>query len=201
MKLKFERFEGIGSFTVRGRVELSQFRILAIGLESLVKSIEEPLVVNLTVSEIDPQYVKTMIELKTILSKNSKHKIYWIGKHRGLTDYNDIGLLFSRLGGFKLRQIGERLALDDEVFRLSARIEELKGEIDKLGGEGDQATKIVFENSILKEQNRGLKRAIQFMEARMKGQTRSDASDPEYDQKVKQALDDLKTAYGAEVKL
>jgi len=201
MKLKFERFEGVASFTIRGRVELSQFRILAIGLEALIKNIEEPLVVNLTLAEIDPQYVKTMQELKKILTKNSKHKLYWIGKFRGLTDYNDAGLLFSRLGGFRLRQIGERLALEDEVFKLNSKTEALKAEIDKLGGDGDQALKIVLENRILKEQNKGLKSAIRFMEARMKNQTRSSPSDSEYEQKVKQALDDLKTAYGAEVKL
>ncbi|NDG85916.1 MAG: hypothetical protein EBX52_12885 [Proteobacteria bacterium] len=201
MKLKFERFEGVASFTIRGRIELSQFRILAIGLEALVKTIEEPLVVNLTLTEIDAPYVKTMIELKKILAKNSKHKLYWVGKFKGLTDFNDLGLLFSRLGGFKLRQIGERLTIEDEVFKLKAKTEALKAEIEKLGGDGDQAMKIVLENRILKEQNKGLKRVIKFTEARMKGQTRSSPSDPEYEQKVKQALDDLKVAYGAEVKL
>jgi hypothetical protein len=201
MKLKFERFDGIASFTIRGRIELSQFRILAIGLETLVKTLEEPLIVNVSLIEIDAHYGVNLIELKKILSKASKQKIYWVGKIKGLTDFNDLSLLFSRLGGFKLRQTGERLALEDAVFKLNAQLELLKTEIEKLGGDGDQAMKIVLENQILKEQNRGLKKAIKFTEARMKGQTKSSPSDSEYEQKVKQALEDLKTAYGTEVKL
>ena len=201
MKLKFERFDGIASFTIRGRIELSQFRILAIGLETLVKNFEEPLIVNVSMVELDAPYVANLIELKKILTKASKQKIYWVGKIKGLTDFNDLSLLFSRLGGFKLRQTGERLSLEDAVFKLNAQAEALKAEIEKLGGDGDQAMKIVLENQILKEQNRSLKKAIKFTEARMKGQTQSSPSDAEYEQKVKQALEDLKTAYGTEVKL
>jgi hypothetical protein len=201
MKLKFERFDGIASFTLRGRIELSQFRILAIGLETLVKTLEEPLIVNVSLIEIDAQYAANLIELKKILTKASKQKIYWVGKIKGLTDFNDLSLLFSRLGGFKLRQTGERLTLEDEVFKLTHQVEALKAETERLGGDGDQAMKIVLENQILREQNRGLKKTIKFTEARMKGQTKSSPSDTEYEQKVKQALEDLKTAYGTEVKL
>ena len=166
-----------------------------------MKTLEEPLIVNVSLIEIDAHYGVNLIELKKILSKASKQKIYWVGKIKGLTDFNDLSLLFSRLGGFKLRQTGERLALEDAVFKLNAQLELLKTEIEKLGGDGDQAMKIVLENQILKEQNRGLKKAIKFTEARMKGQTKSSPSDTEYEQKVKQALEDLKTAYGTEVKL
>ncbi len=201
MKLKFERFEGIASFTIRGQVELSEFRILAIGLETLVKTIEEPLVVNVSLATIDPPYVKTMIELKKILAKAAKQKIYWIGRFRGLTDYNELSLLFARLGGFRLRQVGERLALEDSIFSLSAKLEAIKAELEKLGGDGDQASKIVLENQVLKEQNRSLKRTIRFMGERMKDQAKSKPSDNEYAQKVQQALEDLKTAYATEVKL
>jgi len=193
MKLKFERFEGISCFSIRGTVELSQIRILAIGLETLVKTLEEPLVVNFTLA--------ILIDLKKLLSKSAKHKVYWIGKGKGLSDFLSLSLLFQRLGGFKLRQIGERLTLEDEIHVLRARVEELKSEVDKLGGDADQAQKIVLENITLKEQNRMLNRITSFMGERMKEQTRSTPSDQEHNQKVTTALEELKTAYGMEIKL
>jgi hypothetical protein len=201
MKLKFERFEGISCFAIRGVVELSQLRILAIGLETLVKTLEEPMVVNFTLATLDPLYLKPLIDLKKNLSKGTKHKIYWIGKGKGLSDFLSLSLLFQRLGGFKLRQIGERLTLEDEIYVLRARVDELKAEVDKLGGDADQAQKIVMENITLKEQNRMLNRVTTFMGERMKEQIKSTPSDPEYNQKVTTALEELKTAYGMEIKL
>jgi hypothetical protein len=201
MKLKFERFEGISCFAIRGPVELSQLRILAVGLETLVKTIEEPLVVNFTLATLDPLYLKPLIDLKKHLAKTTKHKVYWIGKGKGLSDFLTLNLLFQRLGGFKLRQIGERLTLEDEILVLRARVEELKSEVDRLGGDADQAQKIVMENITLKEQFRMLNRITSFMGERMKEQVRSTPSDPEYSQKVSTALEELKTAYGMEIKL
>ena len=201
MKLKFERFEGIACFAIRGNVELSQLRILAIGLETLVKTLEEPLVVNFTLATLDPLYLKPLIDLKKLLAKSTKHKIYWIGKGKGLSDFLALNLIFQRLGGFKLRQIGERLTLEDEIYVLRAQVDELKAEVDKLGGDADQAQKIILENITLKEQNRMLNRTLTFMGERMKEQVRSTPSDPEYTQKVTTALEELKTAYGMEIKL
>jgi hypothetical protein len=201
VKLKFERFEGIACFSVRGRIELSQLRILAIGLETMIRGLEEPLIVNLTLAEFEPQYLKTLLDLKKILGKNSKQKIYWIGKAKGLTDFLSLSLLFSRLGGFRLRQIGEYLSAQDDLYELTARSEALKAELERLGGDGDQAQKIILENTSLKAQNRILTRTLELQDARMKEQTKSDPSDPEHDQKVSQALADLKTAYGEEIKL
>ena len=201
MKLKFERFEGIASFSIRGKVELSELRILAVGIETLTRSIEEPMIINFTQADIAESFLKPLIDVKKILAKNSKQKLYWIGKGKGLSDYLDLALLFSRMGGFKLRQIGERLTLEDDLFKLNAQIEVLKAAIEKLGGEGDQAHKIILENQILREQNRAFKATLKFQDERMKLQAASPASDPEHDQKVKTYLEDLKTTYGTEVNL
>jgi hypothetical protein len=201
MKLKFERFEGIACFSIRGPIELTQLRVLAVGLETLVKSIEEPLIVNFTLAVFDPLYLKTLIELKKTLTKHTRFKIYWIGKGKGLSDFLDLSLLFSRLGGFKLRQVGDRISLEDEVYSLSGRADTLKAELEKLGGDTDQTQKIILENLTLKEQHRMLSKTLNQMGERMKEQTRSNPSDAEYNQKVTQALEELKTAYGSEIKL
>jgi hypothetical protein len=201
VKLKFERFEGIACFSVRGKIELSQLRILAIGLETMIKGLEEPLVVNLSLASFEPQYLKTLLDLKKILGKNSRHKIYWVGKAKGLTDFLNLGLLFSRLGGFRLRQVGEYLVAQDEIYQLTTQSEALKVELERLGGDGDQAQKIILENTSLKVQNRILARTLSILEERMKEQTKNDPSDPEHEQKVAQALADLKAAYGEEIRL
>jgi regulator of replication initiation timing len=196
MKLKYEQFEGIGSFTVRGRIEASQFRLLAIGLESLVKNTPSPLVVNLTRAPFDEAYNKNLIELKKTIQKLTRQKVYWIGKVRGLCDYPEIGLLFSRLGGFKLRQVGDRLKLEDELFGLHEQIEVAKKKIDELGGDEDNAHRLILENKILREKLRILSQTVRTQEERMKVQQITSTTDPDHTEKLKTAREAIKTGFG-----
>jgi regulator of replication initiation timing len=196
MKLKYEQFEGIGSFTVRGRIEASQFRLLAIGLESLMKNTPSPLVVNLTRAPFDDAYNKNLIELKKTVQKLTRQKIYWIGKVRGLCDYPEIGLLFSRLGGFKLRQVGERLKLEDDLFELHQQIESVKKKIEELGGDEDNAHRLILENKILREKLRILFQSVRIQEERMKVQQITPTTDPDHAEKVRAAREAIKTGFG-----
>lgn len=196
MKLKYEQFEGIGSFTVRGRIEAAQFRLLAIGLESLVKNTPTPLVVNLGRAPFDEAYTKTLIDLKKAIQKLSRHRIYWIGKARGLCDFPEIGLLFSRLGGFKLRQVGERLKLEDDLFGIHGQIEAVKKRIEELGGDEDNAHRLILENKILREKLRILSQTLKIQEERLKAQQVTPATDPEQGEKIKIAREAIKTGFG-----
>ena len=196
MKLKYEQFEGIGSFTIRGRIEASQFRLLAIGLESLVKNTPSPLVVNLTRAPFDEAYTKNLIELKKTVQKLTRQKVYWIGKTRGLCDYPEIGLLFSRLGGFKLRQIGDRLKLEDELFGIHEQIESVKKRIEELGGDEDNAHRLILENKILREKMRILGHSVRIQEERMKTQQVTPNTDSEHAQKISAAREAIKTGFG-----
>jgi hypothetical protein len=201
MKLRYEQFEAIACFNVRGKIEATQLRILAIGLETLIKDLQSPLVVNLTHAEVDEVYLKTLIEIKKALTKLTRQKLYWVGKGKGLFDFPEVSLLFSRLGGFKIRQIGERLKLEDSIFSLQTQMEYTKAKVDALGGDEDNAHKIILENKILREQARILKSTLQFQEERIKAQEKVPFEDAEYEEKVKVALETLKTAYGSEIKL
>jgi regulator of replication initiation timing len=196
MKLKFEQFDGIASFVIRGRIESSQFRLLAIGLESLIKGGQSPLIVNLTRAPFDEAYVKYLLELKKTLQKTTRHKIYWIGKTRGLCDFPDIPLLFSRMGGYKLRQIGERLKLEDEVFGLQLQIEDVRRQVEALGGDEDNAHRIILENKILREKARILRQTLQFQEERMKGQQKTPPTDPDHGEKRRAAQEAIKSGFG-----
>jgi hypothetical protein len=196
MKLKYEQFEGIASFTIRGRIEASQFRLLAIGLESLVKETHTPLIVNLTRATFDEAYLKNLIELKKAIQKLTRQKLHWVGKTRGLCEFPEIGLLFSRLGGFKLRQIGERLKLEDEIFALNESLLIVKDQIARLGGDEDNAHRIILENKILREKERILKNTARFQEERMKRQVKNPSVETDHDEKVRAALDAIKTGFG-----
>lgn len=196
MKLKYEQFEGIGSFTIRGRIEAAQFRLLAIGLESLAKNTPSPMVVNVTRAPFDEAYTKNLIELKKAVQKLTRHKIYWIGKVRGLCDFPEINLLFSRLGGFKLRQVGERLKLEDDLFGIHEQIESVRKRIEELGGDEDNAHRLILENKILREKLRILSQTVRAQEERMKSQQSTPATDPEHVEKVRVAREAIKTGFG-----
>lgn len=196
MKLKYEQFEGIGSFTIRGRIEAAQFRLLAIGLESLAKNTPSPMVVNVTRAPFDEAYTKNLIELKKAVQKLTRHKIYWIGKVRGLCDFPEISLLFSRLGGFKLRQVGERLKLEDDLFGIHEQIESLKKRVEELGGDEDNAHRLILENKILREKLRILSQTLRAQEERMKSQQSTPATDTEHVEKVRVAREAIKTGFG-----
>ncbi len=196
MKLKYEQFEGIGSFTIRGRIEAAQFRLLAIGLESLAKNTPSPMVVNVTRAPFDEAYTKNLIELKKAVQKLTRHKIYWIGKVRGLCDFPEISLLFSRLGGFKLRQVGERLKLEDDLFGIHEQIESVRKRIEELGGDEDNAHRLILENKILREKLRILSQTVRAQEERMKSQQSTPATDPEHVEKVRVAREAIKTGFG-----
>jgi hypothetical protein len=196
MKLKYEQFEGIGSFTIRGRIEAAQFRLLAIGLESLVKNTPSPLVVNLTRAPFDEAYTKNLIELKKTVQKLTRQKIYWIGKVRGLCDFPEIGLLFSRLGGFKLRQVGDRLKLEDDLFDIHGQLVSIKKRIEELGGDEDNAHRLILENKILREKLRILSQTVRVQEERMKAQQATPVTDTEHVEKVRVARESIKTGFG-----
>jgi hypothetical protein len=196
MKLKYEQFEGIGSFTIRGRIEAAQFRLLAIGLESLAKNTPSPMVVNVTRAPFDEAYTKNLIELKKAVQKLTRHKIYWIGKVRGLCDFPEISLLFSRLGGFKLRQVGERLKLEDDLFGIHEQIESVRKRIEELGGDEDNAHRLILENKILREKLRILSQTVRAQEERMKSQQSTPATDTEHVEKVRVAREAIKTGFG-----
>jgi hypothetical protein len=201
VKLKYEQFEGISAFSIRGRIESTQVRLLAIGLETLVKDLQTPLIVNLGLADIDEAYLKTLLELKKILSKSTRQKLHWVGTLKGLCEFKDLGLLFSRLNGFKIRQIGERLKLEGEIHLIYAQVEQVKAQVEKLGGDESNAHKIILENRILREQQRILKNTISLQVERMKLQKLVPTQDSEYAEKVKGALEALKSGYGSDLKL
>ncbi len=188
MKLRFERFEGLCCFSIRGPVTPLQHRVLEVGLETLAKSLKEPLVVNMMLAEVsDPSTISFLTEVKKKIAEITKLKIQWITPHKPLGDYAALNIFTSRLTGFKTRQIGERIAMDDDVYELQLKVQKVESRILELGGDHDRARAIILENRVLKEQFRILHESIEFQQARMGKQTRHPSEDEESVLKIKTA--------------
>jgi hypothetical protein len=194
VKLRFERFEGLSCFSIRGPISESSHKILEVGLETLCKTLAETLVVNLTLATFDANTTKYLIDVKKKIATLTKFKIHWITSQKGLSDFIAINVFTSRLTGFKSRQIGERIQLEDEVYTLQSRTLEVEKRILELGGDHDRAQAIILENRTLKAQEKVLKAAVRFQEERMKLQTKIPSLDLEVIEKTKIALDEFNQA-------
>ena len=201
MKLRFERFDGLACFSIRGAIRLEDLRILEIGLETLCKELQETLLVNLSLATVNDSAQAPLIVFKKKLPSLTKQKIYWVSKTKNVGDYNAIEVFTSRLTGFKSRQIGERIKLEDDIHFLQEQVNALEAKVMALGGDADRAQQIILENRILKAQESILKNSIQFQVKRTKIQAKIPLIDEEALQKIDAALGELKTYYSQDLSL
>jgi hypothetical protein len=201
VKLKFERFEGLSSFSVRGEITAAQIKILQIGLENLVKDLDSTLVVNLRLAKIDDSLTPVIQAIKKSLAPPEKIKLHWISSVKGVGDFSTLVVFTSRLTGFKHRQIGERLVLDDEIYELNQQLIELQEKVNGLSGNEDKALAHILENRTLKAQERVLKETIKHQKERLKLQVHIPTVNEELPEKMKVAREALKAAYGVEYDL
>jgi hypothetical protein len=201
VKLKYERFEGLGCLYVRGPVDDKFGRLLQIGVETIARDLEETLVVNLTHALVSPTQVPVLVEFKKKADLLTNHKLYWISRDRAFGDFPTVELLVSRMSGAKSRQIGERIKMDDEVYLLTLRTQELQEKILQLGGDEDNAIKLIMENASLKEQKRILETVVKYQTARAKLQVLEPSADRDIGQKIEEGLELLKQYYGREIDL
>jgi hypothetical protein len=204
MKLKYERFEGLGCFSIRGAVDVNQFKLVVVGLESLMKDLEETLLVNLSNATFaDANLVTGLAELKKKLASLTKQKIYWISKERGIGDFPNTDLIVQRMSGFKFRQIGDRIKLDDQLYIAAEAIRVCEARIAELGGDEANARKVILENKVLREQKRILTECMKWQDFRLKKQSHVASTDPESEVKTAEAVkavnEAMKAAFGTEV--
>lgn len=201
MKLKYERFEGLGCLYVRGPIDDRFGKLLPVGIETISKDLEESLVVNLTLAAIAPTQMPLLVDFKKRIGETTQQKIYWISKDRTIGDFPTIEILVSRMSGAKARQIGERIKADDEVYALTLKTQELQAKILQLGGDEDNAIKLIMENASLKEQKRILETIIRYQMARGKLHVLAPSQDRDIKQKTEEQLELLKQYYGKEIDL
>ena len=199
MKLRFERFEGLSCFSIRESVAPSDLKLLEIGLESLCKNLSETLLVNLNLALVSDSAQPALLAIKKKLPALTTQKIYWVSKTKAVGDFASIELFTSRLTGFKSRQIGERIKLEDDIHFLQEQVHALEAKVIEKGGVADRAQQLILENRIFKAQEAVLKSTIAFQVKRLKAQVKVPTDDDEIEQKIKAALAELKTYYGQDL--
>ena len=202
MKLRFERFEGLNSFSVRGEVSAPEIKILQIGLENMVKDLEAPLVVNLTQAKFQDGMAPVLQAIKKNLVPQTQHKIHWISTVKNVGDFPALNAFVTRLTGSKHRQIGERLQLDDQVHELHDRVQKMEARVAETSGDEQKAAELILQNQVLKAQERVLKETLHFQRERMKHQGHTASENPdEVVEKTATAIAEIKKAYGMDFNL
>lgn len=191
MKLKLERFEGLSCLSIRGHIDSSQHKILEVGVSTICKSLEEALVINLTLAQVDAATIKFLVGLKKKVATLSKFKIHWITPVKEYGDFSTFTVFTSRMTGSKVRHIGERIQLEDEVYALRLQVDAVTAKTLELGGDQHRTEALILENKSMKVQERVLKESIHWQEERMKLQEPSLSADPEFNEKLKSALAEL----------
>ena len=201
MKLRFERFEGLAVFSVRGELSPSDMRILEVGLESLMKDLSFPLVLNLSLAKIQTIVIPTLQGIKKALPSQTDKKIHWISEVKNLGDYPALQAFVSRQNGSKLRQIGERLILEDQIYAFEEKSHLIQEKLSKLSGDEGEAHALIFQNQLLSAQERILKETVHFQKERMKLQVVTPESRPEIKTETTELKLELNKAYGMDLNL
>lgn len=201
MKLKYERFEGLGCLYVRGALDDRFVKLLKVGVETIGKDLEETLIVNLTLANIPESFSVDLADFKIISAQSNKQKIYWISKNRDFGDYPTIDALVSRMPGAKSRQIGERIKADDELYQMTLKMQALQSRLKELGGDDDSIVKLINENSSLKEQKRILELIQKYQNIRSKLQIVQPYQLEDTPAKIEETINTIRTYFGKELDL
>jgi len=202
VKLKFERFEGLCSFSIRGVILSTELKLLQVGIEKIAKELDSTLIVNLSLAVVSESLTPVLQAVKkSIQSPDPKIKIHWITSLKNLGDFGTLHAFTSRLTGFKHRQIGERLVLDDLVYRLLEKEQKLQAKVDELSGTEADAHALILKNRSLKEEERILRETVRFQKERMKHQVLIPSENEELGGKRSLVREELKKIYGGDLEL
>lgn len=201
MKLKFERYPGMGCFYVRGQVEADKFKILLIGLDTLIKDQEEPIIIHLGHAQFTPQEIQILAGIKKKMLAAYKITQYWVCSDRAIGEFKTLELFCSRTLNTKTKYIGDRMLLDDEIFLLNEKITSVQNEIGALAGSDESVKKIILENDILKAQKEILDSSLSAQRSRMTQQALRPSDDPEIGNNIAAAHAELVKVAAQEVPL
>jgi hypothetical protein len=195
MKLKFERFNNISCLYVRGPVDATRFKILKMGLDTLLAQQEEDLILHFGLAIIARSEVSALLEYKKKRKKGG-FDLHWISKEKGIGDFPALELFASRNLTNQMRSIGLKIKLDDDVYALTEETTLLEDKIKFLGGNAENTKKLLFENEMLKNELRVLTQAKVWQLARIESQKFQISAEEDLPEKLKQLEADFKKAIG-----
>ncbi len=195
MKLKLDEHNELLALSIRGNVDDKLLRVLATGIESILKKDARIILINFSQALCTPSTVLALQTLKKLQEKmNSKAKIYWIHKDRTLGDFVTVDLLFSRLQGARYRQIGQKISIDDQVDALADERIRLEAEFKALAGDDANSQAAIIENAHLKATKTIFEGMLSWRKERLEGIIPHPSEDENRDAQIREARDALASA-------
>ena len=201
MKIQLQRYIDLTCFTVREQVEAKDFKMLQVGLDHLLKGLEENLVLNLMNAKIDPAIIPLLAELKKKMSTQTKLKINWVSPEKGVGDFLKLEHFTARLPGSRMRKIGDRIILDDQIYLLETEIAQIEANIKASGFDEETSKKALLLNHISKAQAKSLEGCLKFQRIRQEEAVPVTCKIEEFDLKIKASLAEIETYAGRPVDL
>lgn len=191
MKLKYERYPNLSCLYVRGDVDGRNIRVLLVGLDFILKDLEEPLLLHFGNAQIPAAELKILTDLKKKLKDKTKHELIWIAKDRGIGDFMSTDLYFSRNSSSKMRSVATRITLDDQVYLLTESNIATQAKISELGGTAEDVEKVLIETEKLRGQVAVLNKMNSWLMMRGAHIAAIPSEDPELQTKTTEALNKL----------
>ena len=201
MKIQYNRYTEMSCFKVRGQVGAAEWKMLSLGFTIIFKTLEEMFVINLVHAEIEPAILPLILEFKKGIAKLTKQKVFIISKERGLGDFPKIEVLLSRFQGSKMRQIGDRIILEDQIYALEQEIISIEAQIQKLGFDENTSKKEIQKNIMVKTQKKSLEGCIKWQKQRKEAMQKVASEEEDLDAKLKSTIEEVTKVFGKELNL
>jgi hypothetical protein len=192
MKLKLDENNELLGLSVRGVVDDKMLRVLATGIESILKKDARIILINFSCAECPPTVIAALQNLKKLQEKiNNKAKIYWIHKDRTLGDFATVDLLFSRLQGARYRQIGHKISIDDQMDAMTEERAKLEQQFKELAGDDANSQAAIIENANLKATKAIFTSMLSWRKERLEGIVPHLSEEEDRDSQIKDARSSL----------
>ena len=201
MKILYNRYTEFSCFTIRGQIGANEWRMLHLGFDLMFKSLEEMLVINLIHAEIPADVLPQMQEHKKGVAKLTKQKVFFISKEKGLGDFPKFELLLSRFQGSKMRQIGDLIILEDQVYALETEIAATEAKIQHLGFDENSSKVEIQKNYMVKAKKTSLDGCLKWQRLRKVHEQKVPSTVDDLDLKIQSTLEELITVLGKDVDL
>jgi hypothetical protein len=198
MKIQYTRYTELGCFTVRGNIGPNEWKMLRLGFDILFKDLEEMLVINMVQTEISSEEVSAIVEYKKLIPKLTKQKVFIISKEKGVGDFTKFELFLSRFQGSKVRQIGDKIILEDQIYALEQEITSIDAQIQTLGFDESTSKKEIQKNYMQKTEKKSLEGCIKWQKLRKMGMHKVPSTVEELDIKIRATLEEIAKYLGRE---
>lgn len=201
MKIHYNRYTEMGCFTIRGMIGPNEWKMLQLGFNLLFKDMQEMFVINMANADISPEVVPSIQEYKKTIPKLTKHKTFIISKEKGVGDFPKFDLLLSRFQGSKMRQIGDKIILEDQIYLLEKNIAAVEAQIAALGFDENSSKKEIQRNIMAKTMKKSLEGCLKWQRLRKVNMQKVPSDVEDLENRIKANVEEIGKIVGKPVDL